>query len=184
MCLAIPVETAFVGCSFSHVKMIKMRLRNHLGEVKPCSQALRNRAEERESLVTTEYFWWSCVNLIHYGYDGNLCIIHTHNVLQETGTLPESCWQPYKNISPREQRKYSQLLLFLQNKVGFSELRQSVSERFCTNNKRKQKTLLQLSLASSSHFGRDVIEACCNGEIRASPGAHNSLGFGLAGSMQ
>ena len=74
VCLAIPVGTAFVECSFSHVKMIKMRLRNRLGEVKPRSQALRNCAEDAESLVTTEYFWWSRVNLIHYGYDGNLCI--------------------------------------------------------------------------------------------------------------
>ena len=57
------------------------------------------------------------------------------------------------------------------------ELRQSVNECFCTNNKRKQKTLLQLSLASSSHFGCDVIEECCNGEIRESPGAHEILGI-------
>ena len=40
----------------------------------------------------------------------------------ETDILPESRWQPYKNISPREQRKYSQLLFFLQNKLDFPKL--------------------------------------------------------------
>ena len=97
--------------------------------------------------------------LFTYEYKPSVPPVEHKQKRLETDTLPESRWQPYKNISPREQRKYSQLLLFLQNKVGFSELRQSVSERFCSNNKRKQKTLLQLSLRSS-HFGRDVIEAC------------------------
>ena len=36
-----------------------------------------------------------------------------------TDTLPESRWQPYKNISPRELWKYSQLLFFLQNMLDF-----------------------------------------------------------------
>ena len=38
-----------------------------------------------------------------------------------------------------------------------------VSECFFTHLQQK-KTPLQPSLASSSHFGRDDIEACCNGE--------------------
>ena len=32
VCLTIPVGTATVECSFSHMKMIKSRLRNRLGE--------------------------------------------------------------------------------------------------------------------------------------------------------
>ena len=46
----------------------------------------------------------------------------------EIDTLPESRWQPYKNISPRERRKYSQLLHFLQNKLEFLSLDRVVNE--------------------------------------------------------
>ena len=93
-----------------------------------------------------------------------------------------SVWKPsrmvaiQKHLSQRT-KQYSQLLFLLQNKLGFSGLRHSVSERFCTNNRRRQETPLQPSQASSSHFERDVIEACCNGEIRASPRAHKFFGI-------
>ena len=49
VCLAIPVGTASVECSFSQMKMIKKRLRNRLGET-TLSHLMKNSTESPETL--------------------------------------------------------------------------------------------------------------------------------------
>ena len=80
----------------------------------------------------------------------------------ETDALTESRWQPYKNISSRKQRNYSELLQMTSSKsIGFSLALAQLGMPQLSLKKRSRKFTLFIAAAmflcwSTTEFGKRV----------------------------